>query len=50
MKTNIKGNREKFKKQEREFEGLIENEKKEEAEIIELDRDDETSKISSLNA
>ena len=38
MKTNIKGNREKFKKQEREFEGLIENENKsKDAEIIDID-------------
>lgn len=36
MKINIKGNREKYKKQEREYEGLLDDHKKA-PEILEVD-------------
>jgi len=35
MKQNIKGNREKYKKQEREFEGIIDDDG--EKEVVDLD-------------
>jgi hypothetical protein len=44
MKTNIKGNREKFKKQEREFEGLVDKEVLNEIgckEVVQIDIDGE---------
>jgi hypothetical protein len=47
MKQNIKGNREKYKKQEREYEGLLDDHKSKkeiENEIVEID-DGEKSQI-----
>lgn len=43
MKQNIKGNREKFKKQEREFEGVLDADKPNKSkEIVQIDIDEDS--------